>query len=234
MDTIPGYNFPEYLADLFAYNVDEQSLASLVPLAARQDAARKMAYDYCKELQENIAKGYILTIELLQLEKGLDSSPFRLSKEQIDKLMDTEILRALACQQTTKAKILGFDNDALCHIYKVGFDLFQQQKCNEAIAVFTYLTVLDPRIPAVWSGIGCAYESLKRQAEAFTAFAVAAILQPDTIESYLPLAKQLIEHGLMKEAKNLFEKVIEICSQQGHSDVLDTLAQEAKQYANAL
>jgi len=226
--------FPDLFSDALIDQLEHQPNSPYVPFSAIEEALRKQIHEYFDEIQKNIAKGYSLSLTLLKAENIADLDSYTLTKQQLAKLHNEEIMKAVSDKETTLAEVFEMGTEELSHLYQLGFDLFNQNNYEDARAIFTYLLVLHPRVVDFWRGLGCCFEQMHKDVEAVTAFYVAATLQPDIIDSYLPLAKLLVSRGSLHEARHLFEEVIKVANQLEDKEKGQILKEEAKKYMQAL
>lgn len=226
-------NFSSLFTDVIIDELEHLPNSPYIPRSAIEESLRQHIFEYVDELQEDIAKGYSLSLELLKA-KGVSLSPYTLTQSQLKKLHNEEMMKALANKEVVLAEAFGMGAEELYHLYEGGFDLFNQEHYVEARAVFTYLLVLHPRVADFWTALGSCFEKMHKDAEAAVVFSLSAALKPHLIESYLPLAHLLIERGHLYEAGQLFMRVIEISEQLEEGQERDILAQEAKKYLDAL
>ncbi len=76
----------------------------------------------------------------------------------------------------TFQEIFGYSDQELEGMFHKANDLFQQQKYEEAMSAFLYLTTLNPNISTYWLGLGMSEQLLEEYSSALIAYQLAAII----------------------------------------------------------
>lgn len=68
--------------------------------------------------------------------------------------------------------------------YAVAYRLFQEGRINEAADALFFLTAMNPTVHIYWLAFGMAEQSLERYQEALSAYAMAALTEPENPVSF--------------------------------------------------
>lgn len=108
-------------------------------------------------------------------------------------------------------EMLGLSDETLLQIYAFGRNLVEKQNTEDALPLFTLLTVLAPHVESYWIAEGVCMQDLKLHEEAIAAFTCAKALAPQdpapiayTIDSY-----RAIKEDQLKQEAELLGQVLE-------------------------
>ena len=103
---------------------------------------------------------------------------FGIPEEAFERVRDPEMLKRYMNGGKTFQEILGYSEGAMVGFYASAKNLFEQQRYDEAIDAFTFLSTLNPHVPAYWMGLGMSEQLLGLHEKALIAYKMLAVLQP--------------------------------------------------------
>jgi Flp pilus assembly protein TadD len=101
--------------------------------------------------------------------------------------------------------------------YLLGVVLHQRERFQEALDYLRQASALAPQAPAIFKGLGCAWQSLGNYSEAADNFRRAVALKPDRADLYDGLGHACFELGDIEAAEAAFRRAVELDPQNAES-----------------
>lgn len=101
---------------------------------------------------------------------------FRIPKETLEKLKTPSYLQEEVEKGKSFQDIIGYTSETMDKFYGVAYNLFQQQKYEEASDAFIFLTTLNPRVHSYWLGLGMSEQLNHEYDNALMAYSMASLL----------------------------------------------------------
>ena len=99
-----------------------------------------------------------------------------------------------------------------------GQDLFEQDKAEEALALFKRAAELDPNVATYHCNLGVAYDELDRDDEAADEYRKAMELDPNDVVSMLGLGYIYSEREDKEGAQRMWKRIIEIAPNSAEAE----------------
>lgn len=128
---------------------------------------------------------------------------FLISQEIMEKISDESFLSQQLEEGKTLQELFGFSNEATAEFYGAAKNILEQQRYEDAISAFFFLTGINPYISDFWSGLGMAQQKNNEHEAALESYQMACELKEKEIFPYALAAQCCME---MKD----FDKAIEI------------------------
>lgn len=88
-------------------------------------------------------------------------------------------------QSTTFQNLMGISSHNMNHLYNLDRKLVEEKHFNQALAIFTMLTYLNPQVPEYWIGQAICLYSMAKYEEALAILQLAKVLQPDKVAPFI-------------------------------------------------
>lgn len=135
-------------------------------------------------------------------------------------LVDRKQVSELLLKGKTLAEIAEIEPEEVQAMDQHGRLLLQQEKFEDAYAVFTFLATVSPFVESHWMGLGIAAQHVQAWSEALSAFCVTLMLRPNDPCCWLYAAQCELALGrgqeawrMLKEAEHLAHKEPDIQAQ---------------------
>ncbi len=128
-------------------------------------------------------------------------------------------------------KALGLNNETLLWIYNLGSRFFNEKHYEEAVSLFSFLTLLNPMIWEHWIALGFAQKELNQDIYALNSLSLASLLNPHDPTSRFQSAKIHLKLSQFDEALLELEELQKIITEQNLEDLkphLEFLLNQAK------
>ena len=121
-------------------------------------------------------------------------------------------------------EFLGLDDKTLMAVYELGFSYYEKQMYSNSSEIFSFLTLLEPLVPAYWFGLAVSQQALKDYQNAILAYHYTLTLKVDAVEALLHLCEcyelsDTTREGLLFISQ-LKKSIHEIEKQEGVEEVL--------------
>lgn len=174
------------------------------------------------QLQDQLLNAKTLLINneshLILSDDEMDQLEINLAKITEDKLRDPshEVKERINQGETDFIPyqfIFGLSNEALLIIYKIGLNFFENQKIDEAIAIFILLVTLNPTIADFNYALGLAYQQKEEWKDAVVFHKLASNIDPvhvgariSLVECYQKLGNRVETDLYLKEISDIQEE----------------------------
>jgi type III secretion system low calcium response chaperone LcrH/SycD len=127
------------------------------------------------------------------------------SAADMDQEQLAEVARAVFEGRTTLKELKGLTDAHLEAIYSVAYTHYQSDQFSDAIAVFSWLCLLDPFQSKYWMGLAAAQQMNKAYEQAIDAYGFASLTgDPNNPLNYLRIGECCLELGEREAALNAF------------------------------
>ncbi|MDR0647114.1 MAG: tetratricopeptide repeat protein [Puniceicoccales bacterium] len=130
--------------------------------------------------------------------------------------LSLELGNKLAKGEIRLADAFNIPKEKLNIMYAIAYDLYNNNKYEKAVGIFSVLCLYDPLNIDYWQGLGATYKLLKQYDLAAAAYSTLIQLRSTQMSYYLDLAECLLQTKKIEEAKKCLQGVLSI----GESDDL--------------
>ena len=131
----------------------------------------------------------------------------KMAPEKLDEM--TNLAKEFASGRTL-ADIHGITLQDLEAVYSVAFNLYNNQRYDEAVKVFKFLCMHDHFQEKYWMGLGATHQMMKDFKLAASAYGYAYILDSDNPKPPLHAADCFMADGNTKDAESALNLVLEL------------------------
>lgn len=111
-------------------------------------------------------------------------------------------------------EMCGISETTLAHFYEVGLRLYNQHRLEEAEVVFRLIAMLNTLKENVWISLGLCQKQLSSYVLAIFSFAMAIVMNPENVLSYIHSAECYLELNERNEAKECLISAQEMLEQE--------------------
>ncbi len=115
-------------------------------------------------------------------------------------------------------KAAKITTDEVLEVYQIAHQLFSERKYEEARAIATFLSYLNPEISAFWRMCGSCYWNLGNEKAALGPFIYASMCNALEVENHLSALDCLIKLGFTQEALNYCATAREVLTEASQWD----------------
>ena len=157
--------------------------------------------EHAEKLISDLMPTFVSTIEFAEIKEEFDNSASHFSRFIATK--EDEISKRPILLQ----EMLGLSDETLLHIYSLGRSLFQKNQYEDALALFTFLTILAPHVSSYWIFEGACFQIQSSNEEALAAFNAAKFLNP---LDPLPIAYAIESYHALKDKDQMKNEIQEL------------------------
>lgn len=133
-----------------------------------------------------------------------------LLKPEIFKKHEKELTDYFAKGGTWKL-LFNINNHVLEEQYRIASQLYQEHKYEEAEAMFTYLSLIDPYVYEYWIGLASTKHALQHYEEAIVHYTTASAIDPKNPMPHLQLSNCFFAIREVDLAKEELEETKKLC-----------------------
>ncbi|MCB1136741.1 MAG: hypothetical protein KDK78_10770, partial [Chlamydiia bacterium] len=122
-------------------------------------------------------------MDLSDVEKK-DLEDYLVEPEKLAVLQQPEKVMELMQNGQTMQDILGFKDEVLMEFYEIASDFFDEERYEDALNAFVFLSSVNSYIPEFWIAMGMTQERLMKFNEAFQSYSMAAMVSGPEILAY--------------------------------------------------
>jgi len=151
-----------------------------------------------------------------------------IDEDCIEKINDSDVLMEYIKEGRPLQQLFGFSNETTVEFYEAAKSILEQNRYEDAINAFTFLTTLNPYISDFWLGLGMAHQQNNDFDKAIYAYSVGFKLKGGKIFPYSLAAQCCMEIKDYEQALKIMEQA-EIYAEE-HAEEEDTrkLKKDAK------
>jgi type III secretion system low calcium response chaperone LcrH/SycD len=139
-------------------------------------------------------------------------------KELLDPEKAQERLPALQDyfeQGGTWQQLMGMPDSHLESQYSNGYELYQEGRYEEAVQVFTSLTILNPYQPKFWFSLAASHHLAGDYTEALQAYLLSSAIDEENPDPLMQASRCAAELGRFDEEKELLKQALELSGRSG-------------------
>jgi len=152
---------------------------------------------------------------------------FRIPKETLEKFKDPLFLQKQVQAGKSFQEILGYTHATMDKFYHAAYNLFQQQRYEEASDAFVFLTTLNPRVHNYWLGLGMSEQLNQEFDTALMAYSMATLTDETSPVPHYHSAACYNELKDIKSALASFELAVQFSGTNERHATIKSNAQAA-------
>jgi tetratricopeptide (TPR) repeat protein len=162
-----------------------------------------------------------------------DMDQFLISDEAIQKMNDEEMLNRALEEGKTFQELFGFSDAIVVEFYEAAKNVLEQNRFEDAVSAFLFLTGLNPNVADFWMGMGMAQQKNNEFDAALNSYTIAIELEGNKIFPYILTAQCCMEIKNFQKALEVIESAEKYAQEkaaQEDTKQLQSDAVAAKQY----
>lgn len=153
---------------------------------------------------------------------------FLISNEALVQMRDEEVLTEYFEEGKPLQELFGFSNEATAEFYEVANQLLEDDRYEDAVKAFVFLTTINPYISEFWSGLGLAKQKCNLFDEALFAFSVAFRLEERDILPYLLAVHCCVDAKELDRALEIIDEAEAYAEEHHGEEEMDQFKQDAQ------
>jgi tetratricopeptide (TPR) repeat protein len=162
-----------------------------------------------RENLDQVSGGELAKKELNQAADRLGS--FILGERELDETQNLE--------ETSLATLLGISFQSCMIFYEIGLKLYEEQRFEEAISVFAFLSILESYCQEIWVALGLCHQQLEEWLFAVNAYSMANLIKPEDPLPYLHSAQCFLACNEVENAKGSLKLAEYFLSTENRNDL---------------
>ena len=101
---------------------------------------------------------------------------------------------------------LGYSDEMMLALYEIAVKLSADKRHDEAVAAFTFITTLNPRVAPFWIGLGVAQSYQQDLESALKSYLKAIEVEPENVDGYMYVVKFHLDRNDAENAMAIVEE----------------------------
>lgn len=243
------YSATEIMIQPFIDHIREQYETSLQAenvksgqLGKSQKTIKKEAEEACEELKHfligeeeinRIEKGFQIIIgqlDRISNKNQILEEIHQASNKLITAFNDESVPEIELSIYETLQEMYGISDDSFQSFYQIAVQLYQEEKIEEALNAFTFLTTLNSLVFEPWLALGSCWFIKKNWMEALRTYSVAALLNFNHPESHLYSAECYLMIQQEKIGKETLTIALSLMSEEQLKEFNDQIQHLKKEF----
>lgn len=146
---------------------------------------------------------------------------FIISEEALQRIQSEDLVSEYLEEGKPLQELFGFSNEATAEFYLVANQLIEDERYEDAVKAFIFLTTINPYISEFWSGLGLAKQKCNLHEEALFAFSVAFRLEGRNILPYLLAIHCCVDAKEFDRALEIVDEAEEYANEHKGEELMD-------------
>lgn len=153
---------------------------------------------------------------------------FLISDEALKKMRDEDVLFEYFEEGKPLQELFGFSNDATAEFYWIAKQFLEDERYEDAVKAFVFLTTINPYISEFWSGLGLAKQKCNLFDEALFAHSVAFRLEGRDISPYILAVHCCVDAKEFDRALEIIDEAEAYAEEHRDEAEIDQFKKDAK------
>lgn len=153
---------------------------------------------------------------------------FLISDEALGKMRDEEVLSEYFEEGKPLQELFGFSNAVTAEFYGIANQFLEDERYEDAVKAFVFLTTINPYISEFWSGLGLAKQKCNLFDEALFAHSVAFRLEGRDILPYILAVHCCVDAGEFDRALEIIDEAEAYAKEHKDQADIEKFKQDAK------